>query len=232
MSNGITTCRNRLIVAIDGPSGAGKSSVTRALADRLGYVHIDTGAMYRTVALLVSRLGIDPEDDDALAALCSRLTIEFDSSGGAIRVRANGEDVTSCIRSPEISLLTSKVAAMPAVRQHLLHLQQKMGLCGGVVLEGRDIGTVVFPDAEVKFYLTASAEERGRRRFKELKAKGEDVSLAQTIAEVRQRDAQDRSRVIAPLRRADDAVEIDSTGLTPEEVLSMMEDLVRKRERQ
>jgi len=232
MSSSETRERQKLIVAIDGPSGAGKSSVTKALADRLGYIHIDTGAMFRTVALFVSRLGIDPEDDAALDLLCSRLSIEFDSSGGKSRVLANGEDVTGNIRTPEISLLTSKIAAMPSVRRHLLLQQQRMGARGGVVLEGRDIGTIVFPEAQVKFYLTASAEERGRRRYEELKEKGEDVSLQQTIAEVRQRDRQDLNREIAPLRRADDAVVIDTTDLTPEAVLSRMEILVCTRERQ
>jgi len=230
MSGCESSGRHKLIVAIDGPSGAGKSSVTKALADRLGYIHIDTGAMFRTVALFVSRLGIDPDDDAALATLCSRLSIEFDSSGGESRVLANGEDVTGDIRTPEISLLTSRIAAMPSVRTHLLLQQQRMGARGGVVLEGRDIGTVVFPGAEVKFYLTASAEERGRRRYEELKGKGENVSLQQTIAEVQQRDRQDLSREIAPLRRADDAVEIDTTDLTPEAVLSRMEGLVHARE--
>jgi len=224
--------RQKLIVAIDGPSGAGKSSVTKALAERLGYIHIDTGAMFRTVALFVSRLEIDPEDDAALDSLCSRLSIEFDSSGGKSRVMANGEDVTTNIRTPEISLLTSKIAARPSVRKHLLLQQQKMGARGGVVLEGRDIGTVVFPDAHVKFYLTATAEERGRRRYEELKEKGENVSLQQTIADVQQRDQQDLNRDIAPLRRADDAIEIDTTDLTPDAVLSRMEILVCKREKQ
>jgi CMP/dCMP kinase len=232
MSGCENTVRHKLIVAIDGPSGAGKSSVTKALADRLGYIHIDTGAMFRTVALFVSRQGIDPADDAALDALCSRLSIEFDSAGGKSRVLANGEDVTSDIRTPEISLLTSRVAAMPSVRRHLLLQQQKMGARGGVVLEGRDIGTVVFPGAQVKFYLTASAEERGRRRYEELKEKGEDVTLQQTIAEVEQRDQQDLNREIAPLRRADDAIEIDTTDLTPGAVLSRMEILVAARERQ
>lgn len=214
----------KLIVAIDGPSGAGKSSVTRRLAERLGYIHIDTGAMFRAVALSVSRQGIDPEDDASLASLCATLDICFDNMS---RVRLNGEDVSLAIRSPEISLLTSKIAAQPAVRQHLLFLQRKMGMHGGVVLEGRDIGTVVFPDADVKFYLTASPEERGRRRYEELLAKGEQVTLAQTVAEVIARDEQDFNREVAPLRRAGDAVEIDSTTLSPDEVLLKMENVVR-----
>lgn len=220
----------RLIVAIDGPSGAGKSSVTRMLADRLGYLHIDTGAMFRVVALMAARNGIDPDDQPSLAALCSGLSIDFAVTDGVCRVLANGEDVTSDIRTPRISLLTSRVAAIPAVREHLLYLQRKMGQPGGVVLEGRDIGTVVFPRADVKFYLTASAEERGRRRFAELKAKGVEVNLQQTIAEVIQRDEQDINRDYAPLRRAEDAIEIDSTSLSPEQVIALMEEQVHRKE--
>jgi len=215
----------KLIVAIDGPSGAGKSTVTRKLAERLGYIHIDTGAMFRAVALSASRQGVDPDDDDALARLCTTLDICFDSMN---RVLVNGEDVSAAIRSPEISLFTSRIAAKPSVRNYLLYLQRRMGMHGGVVLEGRDIGTVVFPDADVKFYLTASPEERGRRRYEELKAKDAQVTLAQTVAEVVERDEQDLNREVAPLSRAADAVEIDSTSLTLADVLARMEHVVNK----
>lgn len=228
MSAGATVVPAKLIVAIDGPSGAGKSSVTRRLAERLGYIHIDTGAMFRAVALAVHRQGVNPENDALLGRLCATLDICFDHMS---HVRLNGEDVSLAIRSPEISLLTSKIAAQPSVRQHLLFLQRKMGIRGGVVLEGRDIGTVVFPDADVKFYLTASAEERGRRRYEELLGKGVAVTLSQTIAEVIARDEQDLNREVAPLRRADDAVEIDSTRLSPDEVLQKMEYAVRTHRR-
>lgn len=221
----------KLIVAIDGPSGAGKSSVTKALADRLGYLHIDTGAMYRVVALFALRGGVNADDHDALAAICAGLDIDFAAENGVCRVFANGEDVSSAIRSPEISLLTSKVAAVPAVREHLLLQQRRMGERGGVVLEGRDIGTVVFPDADIKFYLTASAEERGIRRFAELSAKGASVTLQQTVAEVIQRDEQDMNRLYAPLRRADDALEIDSTDRSLEEVIALMEESIHRREK-
>lgn len=222
----------KLIVAIDGPSGAGKSSVTRALAERIGYTQIDTGAMFRVVALMAQRKGISPEDEAALAGLCAGLDIEFVAHSGSPVVLANGEDVSSQIRSPEISLLTSKFAAIPSVRSYLLAIQRKMGEKGGVVLEGRDIGTVVFPDAGLKFFLTASAEERGRRRFAELTAKGDKVTLEQTISEVVQRDEQDINRESAPLRIAEDAIEIDSTGLSPDEVIGIMESHVRSRENQ
>lgn len=223
--------RKKLIVAIDGPSGAGKSSVTKALADRLGYLHIDTGAMFRVVALFAHRSAINTADPAALAAICANITIDFVAADGVCRVFANGEDVSAAIRSPEISLLTSIVAAVPAVRSHLLAQQRRMGARGGVVLEGRDIGTVVFPDADIKFYLTASVDERGRRRFAELLAKGASVTLEQTVAEVIQRDNQDMNRAYAPLRRADDALEIDSTNRSLEEVITLMEESIHSRER-
>lgn len=223
--------RKKLIVAIDGPSGAGKSSVTKALAERLGYLHIDTGAMFRVVALFAQRSAINTEDPAALAAICANITIDFAAADGACRVFANGEDVSAAIRSPEISLLTSIVAAVPAVRSHLLAQQRRMGARGGVVLEGRDIGTVVFPEADIKFYLTASVEERGRRRFAELLAKGASVTLEQTVAEVIQRDNQDMNRQYAPLRRADDALEIDSTNRSLAEVIALMEESIHSREK-
>jgi len=219
----------RLIIAIDGPSGAGKSTITRMLADRLGYVNIDTGAMFRSVALMAHRAGIDPQDESALERLCAGLDISFDRSCGGCRVLVNGEDVSAEIRTPEISLLTSIVSTKKVVRGCMMRLQRSMGERGGVVLEGRDIGTVVFPHAQVKFFLSASVDERGRRRFEELRARGEDVTLAQTIAEVEQRDRQDLEREHAPLRRAEDAVEIDSTTLTLQEVLTRMESIVMER---
>lgn len=218
-----------LIIAIDGPSGAGKSTVTRCLADRLGYVYLDTGAMFRTVALAVQRRGVSVDDDAALAALCAGLEICFTRDNGCCRVSMNGEDVSDAIRTPEISLLTSRVSARKVVRDFLLRLQREMGSKGGVILEGRDIGTVVFPDADVKFFLSATAEERGKRRFLELRAKGEDVDMGTTVAEVMQRDEQDVRREHAPLRCAEDALAIDSTGLSLEEVLDRMEKTVKER---
>ncbi len=211
-----------LIIAIDGPSGAGKSTITRLLAERLGYIHIDTGAMFRAVALAAKRAGIASDDEKALDALCRGLSISFNRSGSGCRVFMNGEDVSEAIRTPDISILTSGVSAVKSVRQCLKARQREMGMAGGVVLEGRDIGTVIFPDAEVKFFLTASAEERGRRRFLELRAKGEDVTLEGTIAAVARRDAQDEQREHAPLRQASDAIAIDSSALTIEEVLQLM----------
>lgn len=212
----------RLIIAIDGPSGAGKSTITKLLADRLGYIHIDTGAMFRTVALAVRRAGVSPDDQPALARICHGCTISFERTNGCCQVLLNGEDVSRAIRTPEISLLTSAISAQKVVRDFLLELQRQMGSAGGVVLEGRDIGTVVFPDADVKFFLSASAEERGRRRYLELRARGENISLEETIAAVVQRDKQDEEREHAPLRRAADAIDIDSSGLSIEEVLERM----------
>jgi cytidylate kinase len=217
------------IIAIDGPSGAGKSTLTRLLSERLGYIHIDTGAMFRAVALAAKRGGVSVADGDALALLCRGLEISFVRSGLGCRVVMNGEDVSEAIRAPDISLLTSTVSALKGVRECLLERQREMGRSGGVVLEGRDIGTVVFPDAEVKFFLTASIAERGRRRYMELLEKGEDVTLEGTIAAVAQRDEQDEQREHAPLKRATDAIDIDSSGLSIEEVLFLMEKKIRER---
>jgi cytidylate kinase len=218
-----------IVVAVDGPSGAGKSTITRLLARRLGYLYLDTGAMYRTVALLAKRGGIAVDADGELDALCSSLDIAFERENGNFRIIANGEDVSALIRTPEISLLTSRVSARKVVRDHMQRLQRRLGEEGGVILEGRDIGTAVFPDAEAKFFLSASVEERGRRRYLELKEKGEDVSLETTIREVAERDAQDEQREHAPLRRAGDAVDVDSTGLTIEQVLDAMERVISDR---
>ncbi len=159
---------NGLIIAIDGPSGAGKSTITRLLSKRLGYLYIDTGAMYRAVALAVQRSGIAADDEGAVAALCREVEIAFVRTDGCCHVLLNGEDVSDFIRRPEISLLTSKISARKVVRDFLVEQQRELGKDGGVVLEGRDIGTVVFPDADLKFFLSASAEERGKRRYLEL----------------------------------------------------------------
>jgi len=218
-----------LVIAIDGPSGAGKSTIARLLARRLRYLQIDTGAMYRSAALLMSREGIDPDDLPRLERFCATLSVNFSTVAGTQRVFANGQDVTDQIRTPEMSLMTSRVAALKPVRDALVLAQREMGRIGGVVLEGRDIGTVVFPDADLKFFLFASPEERGRRRFAELVSKGEPVTLEETIADVLQRDAQDSQRDLAPLRQADDAIAVDSTGVSIDAIVARMETLVREK---
>lgn len=216
-----------IIIAIDGPSGAGKSTIARMLAERLGYIQIDTGAMYRAAAFLLAGAGIDLDDSAAVEQFCRNLDIRLESVSGRQSVRANGMDVTDQIRTPEMSLLTSRTSKLKPVRDALLKSQQQMGRKGGVVLEGRDIGTVVFPDAEMKFYLSASVEERARRRCEELTLKGEPVTLAETIADVVERDRQDSERDIAPLRQAEDAILIDSSRLSIDEVLTRMVALCR-----
>ncbi|MGB9081261.1 MAG: (d)CMP kinase [Desulfuromonadaceae bacterium] len=218
-----------IIIAIDGPSGAGKSTLARLLAERLGYLQIDTGAMYRAVSLLLHRAGVDLGDPAAVERFCRDLDIRLEQDSGRQTVRANGIDVTDQIRTPEMSLLTSRTSTLKPVRDALLKSQQQMGRRGGVVLEGRDIGTVVFPDAEMKFYLSATVEERARRRCEELTLKGEPVTLAETIADVASRDRQDSERDIAPLRQADDAVLIDSSRLSIDEVLAGMIEMCREK---
>ena len=197
-----------MIVAIDGPAGAGKSSVGRALAERLGFVRVDTGALYRAVGLAATRAEISP-DDPTLEAFASGLELRFEGD----RIFLDGEDVTGAIRTPEMSRAASLYAAQPAVRRALLDLQRRLGRAQHSVLEGRDIGTVVFPDAEVKIFLTASDEARAGRRMRELQAKGTDVSLQTVLNEIKARDAADAGRAEAPLQQAEDAVVVDTTGL-------------------
>jgi cytidylate kinase len=217
-----------LVIAIDGPSGAGKSTIARLLAQKLGYIYIDTGAMYRAIGWKAKQESIDPADETKLAELCQRTDVTIRQDASAPRVSVDGRDVSDDIRTPEMGMMASAVSKSPAVRQRLLVLQRELGKNGGVVMDGRDIGTVVFPDAEVKFFLDASDEERGRRRYLELKAKGMDVDLARITREIRERDQQDSSRALAPLRKADDAVLLDSTGMTIDAVLEAMVTVVEK----
>lgn len=212
----------KLIIAIDGPSGVGKSTLSKILARELGYLNLDTGAMYRCVALAASRRGIDAHDHDTLRRLCDDIVIEFVRNDGKERVLLSGEDVSAEIRRPEISLLTAAVSACPDVRRAMVARQRELGAEGGVVLEGRDIGTVVFPAAEVKFFLTASTEVRGQRRFLELQSQGVKVDLARTIAEVEARDAADVNRVVSPLMQAPDAEVIDTSNLSIAQIIEHM----------
>ncbi len=223
----VSTPRKRPIVAIDGPAGAGKSTVARRLAEALGFVLVDTGAMYRAVALAAARSGLAFTDRERVGALAQKLVeeealaFERDRTRG-VRVRLSGEDVSDAIRTPAIAQGASLVSAHAEVRSALLDLQRQAGRDGGVVLEGRDIGTVVFPAADVKFFLTASAETRAKRRHDELVGKGQPSELEATLADVERRDAQDRQREVAPLKQADDALLVDSTSLSIDETVAQM----------
>ncbi len=226
---GKTSKRKRLTIAIDGPSGAGKSTVARSLARRLGYVYIDTGAMYRSLAFRAKEGGISPEDELALNPLALSIRIQFVTEGEQTRVFCEGEDISEAIRTPEISRLASSISKQKSVREALVHRQREMGKEGGVVLEGRDIGTVVFPDADVKFYLDAESDERIRRRYDELVEKGVNVDLKETQEELLQRDHNDMHRTHSPLKRATDAVVIDSTHRSVEEVVEEMVRVIKER---
>ena len=214
--------KSGLVIAIDGPSGAGKSTVARRLAERLGYIYIDTGAMYRAIGWKAKREGIDPDDEAKLADLCGRTEVTIKKDNSDPRFFVNGIDVTGEIRTPEMGMMASAVSKSPAVRARLLTLQRELGRGGGVVMDGRDIGTVVFPDADVKFYLDASAGERGKRRYLELKAKGMDVDRTRITKEIEERDRQDSGRALAPLKKADDALLIDSSAMSIDDVLDRM----------
>jgi cytidylate kinase len=228
--------RERPVVAIDGPAGAGKSSVTRLVAERLGYLLVDTGAIYRAVALAAQRASLSWDDTDAIASLAAQLVkregirLERADLTGQ-RIVLDGEDVSSVLRTQTISEGASRVSAIPEVRAALLELQRAAGRRGGVVLEGRDIGTVVFPDAEAKFFLTASVDVRARRRHEELTLRGDQVSLEDVRREVIERDKRDSSRPVAPLRQAADALVVDSSTLSIDEVVERIVEGVRAVER-
>ncbi|MBI2972174.1 MAG: (d)CMP kinase [Armatimonadetes bacterium] len=215
------------IIAIDGPVGAGKSTVAMAVAAALRYRYVDTGAMYRSVAWLAKSQGVDLRNERAVATLARSVSIEFVTANGRPRILVNGTDVTDIIRSPEVSHAASVVSAHPAVREGLVAEQRRLGASGGVVMEGRDIGTVVFPDADVKVFLDASPAERARRRYQELVAKGVRVDFESLKRAEEERDRRDTTRAHSPLRRAEDAVVIDTTGLTVEEIVNRIVQLAR-----
>ena len=213
---------DRLIIAIDGPSGAGKSTLAKRLAKELKFVYLDTGAMYRALALKALRQGIDLADDARLAELIAGTEIDLQETPGRLAILLDGEDVAAQIRSPEVSQMASKVSALGVVRARMLELQRAMGKRGSVVAEGRDIGTVIFPEAEVKVFLDASVCERAQRRYDELKAAGRVVDLEETRREIEERDKRDSERDLAPLRKADDAMLIDSSSVDADEVAAIV----------
>ncbi|MBU4258759.1 MAG: (d)CMP kinase [Proteobacteria bacterium] len=211
----------RLIITIDGPAGAGKTTVSREIADRLNYKYIDTGALYRGIAFEARYAGVGQDDDMGLENLCSTLNLNFVKDERGLRLLSNNSDITDQIRTPEISMLASAVSARPVVRKYLLDLQRSMGREKGVVFEGRDMGTVVFPDADMKFYLNASQKVRAIRRYRELESKSFQT-LEEVEIEIGLRDENDRKREVAPMKPADDAVMIDSSYLSVNEVVEMM----------
>lgn len=220
---------SHFVVAIDGPAGAGKSTVARALASRLGYTFLDTGAIYRSVALLTRKENISWTDGPGAGSIAAAIDVSFASDGSKTRVFANGLDVTDAIRHAEISEGASQVSALPEVRAGLLDAQRRVASHANVVAEGRDVGTVVFPSAQAKFFLVASPETRARRRTLELAAAGRPAPFEAVLADMATRDTRDSQREVAPLRKAEDAVEIDSSTLTPEQVIEQMLAVVRAR---
>jgi cytidylate kinase len=210
------------IITIDGPAGGGKSTVSRLLAGRLGFIYLDTGAMYRAVALQARKEGVEPEDARGLEGLCRNLDLHFESGGGSPRLFIGEEDVSLAIRSPEMDMLSSRISVVREVREAMTELQRRIASSGGVVAEGRDMGTVVFPNAGHKFFITASLEVRAERRYRERVGRGESMSRDDVEKEIKRRDEQDSGRAIAPLVPAKDATIIDTTGLDPEQVVDIM----------
>lgn len=212
-------------IAIDGPAGAGKSTVARLVAKALGFVYVDTGAMYRAVTWKALQAGIKPEQKEKLVRLASGLRIELLPGEHGQQVLLDGQDVTEQIRSPEVNSAVSAIAAVPEVRELLVRKQQEMAKSKGVVMDGRDIGTHVLPDAELKIFMTASAKERAARRYEEMKAKNASVTLERLEADIAERDRMDASREVAPLKRAEDAVLLDTTGMPVEQVVERILEL-------
>lgn len=211
-------------IAIDGPGGAGKSTVAKKVAARLGIEYIDTGAMYRAFGLKLLRSGVEIADSAKLRDMLEKTVIDFENGG----VTLDGEDVSGLIRTPEISKAASACSAISAVREKMVKAQQKMGESKSVIMDGRDICEVVFPDAEYKYFLTASAEERANRRYRELREKGSDISYEQVLADIKTRDHNDSTRAASPMRKAEDAILLDTTSMTQDEVVEFICSRVRK----
>ena len=219
----------KLVIAIDGPVGSGKSTLARRVAALLGYLYVDTGAMYRSIALKALRRGISLNATDQLTSLASETRIDLRAQDGTQQVFLDDEDVSTAIRTAEVAQAASKVAVVPGVRKVLVAEQRRAGERGGVVMEGRDIGSVVFPDAQLKIFLTASPEVRAERRWREHVQKGDAIDLARTVEEVHERDRRDRERSASPLVRAKDAVVVDSSAMEPEEVARLVVLLAKER---
>ena len=216
-------------IAIDGPAGAGKSTIAKILAKELELIYVDTGALYRTIGYYVTSRGIDTADSEAVVAALSGLKVELKYVDGVQRVFANGEDVSDLIRTPAISMAASAVSAIPAVRAYLLDTQRGIAAGQSVVMDGRDIGTVILPDAKVKIYLSASPESRAQRRFDELQAKGDPATYEEVLADMIKRDYDDMHREIAPLKQAEDAIPVDTSGETLEQSVAKIKDIVYKK---
>ncbi len=216
-------------IAIDGPSGAGKSTLARRLAAGLGFIYVDTGALYRAVGLFAKEQGIPRRDEAALAPRLAEIELELVYRGGEQRVLLCGRDVSDDIRAPDMSMAASDVSALPAVRAFLLETQRGMARRHSVIMDGRDIGTVVLPEADLKIFLTASPEDRAWRRLADFAARGDDITYEEVLADILRRDGQDTGRAIAPLRQADDAVRVDTTGLRFEQSLARLTALCRER---
>ena len=214
-------------VAIDGPAGAGKSSIAAAVAGKVGYIYVDTGALYRAVAYSVIKNGTDPSDSEKVISLLSKLQVELKFVDKCQRVFVNDEDVSDMIRTPEVSMGASVVSAIGEVRNFLFELQKKIARENNVIMDGRDIGTVVLPDAQLKIFLTASPQERARRRYEEIKDK-QDVSFDEILRDIIKRDENDMNRAVSPLRQAKDAVLVDTTEMSIEELISCIESMIRK----
>lgn len=216
-------------VAIDGPAGAGKSSVAKAAAKELGFIYVDTGALYRTIGLYLLEHGIDPKDAASVESVLPDIRVELAYAGEGQQMFLCGENVTDRIRTPEVSMATSACSAIPAVRAFLLELQRGLAGQNNVLMDGRDIGTVVLPDAQLKVFLTASPEERARRRVKQLQEAGQPADFETILADIQDRDYQDSHRAAAPLKQAEDAVLLDTSGISFEESVAKLTDLVRAR---
>lgn len=219
----------KISIAIDGPSGAGKSTIAKIIAKDLGFTYVDTGAIYRTVGLHVFRAGKNPKSAEEVGALLPEINIKIKHEGGVQRIYLNGEDVSEKIREHHISRYASDVSAIPAVREFLLGMQRAFADNENVIMDGRDIGTVVLPNARIKIFLTASNEDRARRRHAELVSKGQDVSYEKVLSDMKERDEQDSGRAVAPLTAAPDAIKIDTTGNTLEESVRVIKNVITVR---